>query len=364
VQGPFEDFELAGDVYATSYLIARNATPDMYSIDPFKNKDVRVTWLYLLFIIGSQLLVILAITVVYPPVVGNDAVHVDCANATAVADLHRRGLLSSPQAGEPCQDEGAFAFEADVRGKTVAYYLVEQSTYFYHSILAEGTSLVSLLRLICCSWVFSQVYFEQFERVRALLQYRDFSQWFLPLKGEQVRNQWTLSIPLIQYAVQLVVVTVSFLIICAQNEPFDIVMNSLAFTFISEVGSYFNAPLAKTMASTLISNLGKEYGEIYYLYPEYKVSNAIRDDGTYTDSGWYILEDEEKAGLLNDYKVRHNEGAYPHPSSKLISVMEVSLFVIPVTSVLLGALISHREQLLELLGALITSQSSTGAAEL
>lgn len=38
--GPFEDFGISEDIYATFYLLARNATPDLYSISPFKNPDV------------------------------------------------------------------------------------------------------------------------------------------------------------------------------------------------------------------------------------------------------------------------------------------------------------------------------------
>lgn len=38
--GPFEEFSISEDIYATFYLLARNATPDMYSISPFKNPDV------------------------------------------------------------------------------------------------------------------------------------------------------------------------------------------------------------------------------------------------------------------------------------------------------------------------------------
>jgi len=33
--------------------------------------------------------------------------------------------------------------------------------------------------------------------------------------------------------------------------------------------------------------------------PRYQLSNAINEDGTYTDGGWYICEEEEKALQLN-----------------------------------------------------------------
>merc|ERR1712187_352275 len=109
----------------------------------------------------------------------------------------------------------------------------------------------------------------EFESVRALFQYHDFSRWFLPLKGETVRNGWAIFLPFTQFFIVLVVATVSFVVISAQAEPFDIVMNSLAFTFISEVGSYFNDPLVNRLASRQITGIDESYGTIMYLYPQY-----------------------------------------------------------------------------------------------
>merc|ERR1719277_740148 len=114
-------------------------------------------------------------------------------------------------------------------------------------------------------------------------------------------------------------------------------MNSLAFTFIAEVGSYFNAPLVKRLGSLRIEGLPKDYGDINYLYPEYLESNAIREDGSYTDEGWYILEEEEKAGLLSDYQVKHNPNAYPHPSTWQVSLMSGCLVFMPMIVTLLVA---------------------------
>jgi hypothetical protein len=39
------------------------------------------------------------------------------------------------------------------------------------------------------------------------------------------------------------------------------------------------------------------YGEedIWYLYSEYSEANA-------SETGWYVLEEEEKAGMITDYK--------------------------------------------------------------
>eukprot|EP00435_Cladocopium_sp_Y103_P036296 s2075_g9.t1 len=177
VNRPFEDFSISEDVYATFYLLARNATPDMYSISPFRNPDVRIAWLYLLFIAGSQIFVILAITV------QNSTAWIDCGNSTAVAALHLKGLLPFASR-ESCESAASPAFEVDVRGQTVMMHTLETSTEFYHQVFASGNATVFLLRFICCTWVFSQVYLQEFRSVRALLRYHDFSRWFLPLKGE------------------------------------------------------------------------------------------------------------------------------------------------------------------------------------
>lgn len=241
-------------------------------------------------------------------------------------------------------EDGKFAFEADIRGTPVEYYTLERSTKYYDSILKEGDVTIYVLRLICCVWVFSQIYLSEFSNVQSLLLYHDFSLWFLPIKGETIRNGWAIGLPVIQYLVILVVCTVSFVIICAQGEAFDIVMNSLAFTFIAEVGSYFNGPLSTRMGKTLIRDLPKEdYPDpIYYLYPEYDISNAVYDDGKYTDGGWYLVEDEEKAGLLSDYRIRHNPEKYKKPYAEGIGQwLERALFVVPPLVVILGAIRCH-----------------------
>merc|ERR1712187_710890 len=91
VEGPFEDFEISQDVYTTAYLISRNATPDMYSILPWKNRQVLIVWFYLLFVISSQVFVIAMITFYSPPQVGAETLFVDCSNSTSLASLHKRG---------------------------------------------------------------------------------------------------------------------------------------------------------------------------------------------------------------------------------------------------------------------------------
>lgn len=335
LKGPFEDFEIACDVYSTAYVIARNATPEMYSIWPWRNPQVLPVWRYLFFIVASQLLVIIMITWLDPPSVSSRTLHVDCSNTTALSHLLATGLIAAPQTKQ-CVESGTFAFEADLRGKPVTYYRFEHSTAFYDAVLSEGTPMINLLRFICCLWQFSHFYFQHFSNTQALLRYHDFSRWFLPLKGETPCNGWAIAIPLVQYGVLLTITTISIAVLCAQTEAFDIVMNSLAFTFIAEVGSYFNSPLAEQMSKTNIRPPPYDDPNIAYLYPEYLESNAINEDGTYTDEGWYLHMDEAgKAGLLSDYKVRHNPDAYEHASERLIVFLDWLLLTLPFTIVLL-----------------------------
>ena len=80
----------------------------------------------------------------------------------------------------------------------------------------------------------------------AVLRFRDFNRWMLPHKGETLRdNGWVLAIPLLRYALATGVVAVSCCVTCGYTDAFDIVLNSLAFTFISEVPEMFNQPLIK-----------------------------------------------------------------------------------------------------------------------
>merc|ERR1711937_443091 len=109
-------------------------------------------------------------------------------------------------------------------------------------------------------------------------------------------------------------------------------MNSPAFTFIAEVGEYFHSSLSEQLGATNIASLDKAtYGdlEIKYLCPEYSESNAVNEDGSYTDEGWYICEDEQKAGLLSDFKFRHNAEKYAHPSDKVILLLHKLLCYLP-----------------------------------
>jgi hypothetical protein len=339
VEGPFEEFEIAGDVYSTAYLIARNAPSSEYSISPFSNPQVRIVWFYFLFIVLSQVFVVVAITLWHPPNVHSESEYVDCSNHTHLTRLKRQGIVESTNS-TACEESGKFAFTADVQGRQVHFHQVEASIPFYNAILTDGDFFGYVLRFVCCTWVFSQMYLQHFQNIRLLLSYHDFSCWFVQLKHTDKKNGqgWVLCIPMIQFAIVFVVTMVSFLIICAQKEAFDIVLNSLAFTFIAEVGSFFNTPLSETLASTSIERWTKEGSDIRYLYPVYAESNAVNKDGSYEDAGWYICEDEKKAGLLTDYKVRHNSDKYPHHTERLQRLLDRMLCLAPVSLVILGAI--------------------------
>jgi hypothetical protein len=63
------DVELSRDVYATAFALANNATPDMYSFSPFRNRAMWLVWFYLGFIAFSQLFVLFALLYIFPAVV-------------------------------------------------------------------------------------------------------------------------------------------------------------------------------------------------------------------------------------------------------------------------------------------------------
>merc|ERR1711879_909863 len=96
--------------------------------------------------------------------------------------------------------------------------------------------------------------------------------------------------------------------------------------------------LSQSLASTSIERWAKEAQDIRYLYPEYAERNALNSDGSYCDEGWYICEEEEKAGLLTDYKVRRNATKYPHATERLQHLLDRLLLFAPISLVLLGAI--------------------------
>jgi hypothetical protein len=62
-----EEVILCKDVYATAFTLANNATPGLYSFNPFINRDMLLVWFYLGFITFSQVFVLLTLLVINPP---------------------------------------------------------------------------------------------------------------------------------------------------------------------------------------------------------------------------------------------------------------------------------------------------------
>jgi hypothetical protein len=88
--------------------------------------------------------------------------------------------------------------------------------------------------------------------------------------------------------------------ICGFDTTVDVVLNSMAFTFISEVAEMFAHPVLKHYSATAISGLDASYGnwDTYYIVTEY-------DDANASDTGWYVKEDAPRTGLVTDFKYRY-----------------------------------------------------------
>lgn len=346
-----------------------------------------MVWLYLVFIAFSQSFVLIALMFIYPPAVESQNLFVDCDQPTPEAkgyleeesaqsdafskiaiaaaalmidwasdwasyfvgfaaswmsativdpgnatDILGSNSLSAAALARCLELEVAFA--ADVNGKPVQYRSLEHETPFFKNIFGEASGWIHILRVVCCVWVTVQVYFTDFKNVDALLQYRDFNRWLLPLKGEELRNnQWVMLIPLLQYLLAVGVVAVSCCVTCGYINAFDIVLNSLAFTFISQVAEVFNEPLLRFYSQKSISGLDpKEYGvdPIYYIVTEYSESN-VDPDGVWANS-WYVKEGDGSAGLLTDFMFRHCPEDYRRPNTIVIILLRISFFMAPVAA--------------------------------
>lgn len=226
------DVTLSKDVYATAFALANNATPALYSCAPWRNPKMALVWFYLLFIAFTQAYVLASMLVINPPVVDTQTVFVDCERGTpslaAVAAL-------SPD--DCVQLDIVFELPAASasRAEPVILRRLELPTYYYMNMLT-GDAQHTFLQVVCCVWVTVQVYYVDFQNVASLLRFRDFIRWLQPQKGESLRsNSWVMLIPMLQFALGLLVVLVSCTVTCGTEEPFDVVLNSLAFTFISQV---------------------------------------------------------------------------------------------------------------------------------
>lgn len=334
----FDTLELAEDVYVTAYLLAKNATDTMYSFAPWKNRQVWLVWFYLIFIVFSQTFAIYAIVWKYPPVVSNGIHFVDCENSTSPTyeELLNRHVFETQQ---ECLEVGDVAFDTEIQGRSVQYRRVETETLYYENIFSFQNWGTTLLQIVSCAWVVTQVYFRDFTNVTKLFQYRDFNIWFLPHKGETTsrKQDLFLLIPFIQWALSTAIVCVSCVVICGFDEAFDIVMNSLAFTFIAEVAEVFNQPLTNHYGKLPIAGLDPElYGTdpIMYMVSEYSAANA-------SETGWYVLEDEDKAGMITDFRIRHDPSVYSHPTDKVVKLLRFLFFFLPVLCLVWGYFHTH-----------------------
>lgn len=430
---------LQQDVYATAFLLANNATPDMYSFWPWRNRDMWLCWFYLGFILFTQLFVLASLLFIHPPTVDETTHFVNCAApsedhiialqrlaAPTVSERVLNGVSSNlylaanhyfpkseslatvsswawqyyasatelalasglsgyfgSSSGSPFQANvlpaaAATAAEAasnddttniyspsspdevlnstlpptlfelcqslnhvltaDVNGVAVDYRALPETTYFYQNMFGSGSVLITILQLVCCVWVAVQVYFADFTQVEALLAYRDFNRWLLPRKGEQLlANGWVMVVPVLRCALAMCVVGVSCCVTCGYNDAIDIVLNSLAFTFISEVPEMFNEPLLKYYTSNPIKGLDPEmYGTdpIYYLVDEYDEANAHEEDVWY-DASWYTRIDGDAAGLLDDFTFRHTPADYNRPNARIANILRMVYWTAPVISIAL-----------------------------
>jgi hypothetical protein len=131
------------------------------------------------------------------------------------------------------------------------YRTLEAETMFHENIFNVESWYMYLLQFTCCVWVTTHVYFVDLKNVCNLLEFRDFNRWLLPLKGEQLpQNTWVLLIPAMQLLLCTAVASVSCCITCGFTDAVDIVLNSLAFTFIAKVAYTHARARARARAHT------------------------------------------------------------------------------------------------------------------
>ena len=143
-----------------------------------------------------------------------------------------------------------------------------------------------------------------------------------------------MAIPLIQYALACTILGVSCAVTCGADNAFDTVLNSLAFTFLSELSSLFNDVVSRYYTATAIAGLDpNEYGTdpINYLVGEYDETQAY-DDPKLWHRSWYIRREWKLAGLLTDYTVRHNPADYDRPWHRHIVWLRRFFFLCPLVA--------------------------------
>eukprot|EP00929_Paragymnodinium_shiwhaense_P046793 TRINITY_DN23807_c0_g1_i2.p1 TRINITY_DN23807_c0_g1~~TRINITY_DN23807_c0_g1_i2.p1 ORF type:complete len:391 (-),score=17.24 TRINITY_DN23807_c0_g1_i2:271-1443(-) len=333
------DHQLPMNVYSTAYILARNASPTMYSFNPLKNHQMRFVWLHLVFLVTSQLFALASVAVIDPVEVAQRVFFVNCNNETQVEELADAGVLASASASH-CTDVGDPAFEFQTLDGPVSMRRVVATLHYYENTLGQSRGLSAttvLLQAVCCLWVFAHVYHSDFQGVKALLEYRDFNMWFVVWKGERVTCREAIVIPLAYYAVALCTTCISWCVICGLETPFAIVSNAMAFTFISSVGQFFNQTLLTHYASTRVEFIRPElyWPETYYLVAKYDPDNAVDpDSGKHyaDDETWYILEKDRKVGMMTDFHYRMDPRLYEHNTEGIISILYVLFVACPFAS--------------------------------
>jgi acetyl esterase/lipase len=357
-----EDIELKQDVYATAFLLATNASPTMYTIHPLRNPQMQTVWAFTLFILVSQLFAIAMLTILQPTAVASETNFVNCDMPTAgdvsllsrilpgVADIVVCPEKSTGEEPATCNElprlspeamaycvQLEVTFVADVGGKATSFRRLESEVLFFKNVF-KGSPALIVLQIICCSWVAVHLYFEEVKQVERMFKFRDFNRWHLPLKREELieNSVSVMAIPCLQFVLAVSVLSVSCVTTCAQSAAFDVVLNSLAFTFISEIPMLFSKPVLKYYTKTPIRGLDpEEYGTdpIYYLVGEYASENAYDDEKQWVHS-WYIKESWQFAGLISDFHVRHDPNAYEKIWSPRIWILKAvfwgSLFAGPI----------------------------------
>lgn len=160
-----------------------------YSFFPHANSQMWVMWLYLAFIVFSQMLSLLALTIIQPPMATSDEVFVDCTATTSTQYISVAAMMgfSTPEECATTLPSVSFVVHgAGQHAQTLYRKATIEVPLFKNTFKADP--LVVVLQLACCIWVLVHSYFKDFDNVAALLQYRDFSRWFVVWKGESLRN--------------------------------------------------------------------------------------------------------------------------------------------------------------------------------
>eukprot|EP00516_Mucochytrium_quahogii_P013684 CAMPEP_0203802416 /NCGR_PEP_ID=MMETSP0100_2-20121128/12069_1 /ASSEMBLY_ACC=CAM_ASM_000210 /TAXON_ID=96639 /ORGANISM=" , Strain NY0313808BC1" /LENGTH=770 /DNA_ID=CAMNT_0050709625 /DNA_START=95 /DNA_END=2407 /DNA_ORIENTATION=+ len=358
------EFELKEDVYATAFVLARNATPDMYSFSPFQNPQMRLIWAYLIFIIFTQAFALLCLVIISPTTISSDVSIVNCANPSPEAFEYFVGVppvvtcegaqtgsedtCASTTSNVPVLPTDALlrclklpvVFEADLNGVPNTFRQLERETYFYENVFQNSFS-ITMLQLVCGCWVTVQLYYSDFVPIASMLEFVDYSNFMLPLKGEKVRENiwWTMLIPLLQFCMSCAILSVSWVVTCGADNATDIVLNCAAFSFISDIAELFSSVAIKYYSTTAIAGLDpNEYGTdpIYYLVSEYDPANAYDDPETQWVNSWYVREDWDLLGALSDFHFKHSPDEYSRPWTAKVPLFRVVYFATPLIATLFG----------------------------